>query len=205
MPSGRVLPSPLGISTRLTACGRYVSSRSAASSSDRYTSACAANRSIDCPSTPAAPRLARTRAQAARSVADAYTLSINENHLPPLTPLTRADSMRSVHTEASTHGRVPLAVEVSAPCLASALPVLLCSDADKTASTFLPCLPSNGFCCPVLSRSSHRCRSGTMRALTPRRLAHAAEVSLLPLPCRPSIPPPTTPWARSITISSTSV
>src|SRR5512145_3331249 len=137
MPSGRVLPSPLGMSTRLTACGRYVPARSAASSSDRYTSAFAANRSIDCPSTPAAPRLASTFTQAALSVAGANTLSINENHLPPLTPLPRADSMRSVHTEASTHDRLPPSVEVSAPCLATALPVLLCPGLDKCASTFL--------------------------------------------------------------------
>src|SRR5262245_60372286 len=150
MPSGRVLPSLLGMSTRLTAWGWYVPILSAVSSSDRYISAFAANRSIDCPSTPAAPRLASTFAQAALSVAGANTLSINENHLPPLTPLSRADSMRSVHTEASTHGRVPLAVAVSAPCLATALPVLLCPDAEHRASTFLPCLPSNGFCCPVL-------------------------------------------------------
>src|SRR5262249_48593290 len=51
----------------------------------------------------------------------------------------------------------------------------------------------------------HTHHIGTMPALTPRRLAHAPQGPLLPLPCRPSIPPPTTPWARSITISSTSV
>ena len=33
--SGLVLPSPFGMSTRLTGCGRYVPSRSAADSSDR--------------------------------------------------------------------------------------------------------------------------------------------------------------------------
>jgi hypothetical protein len=82
----------------------------------------------------------------------ANTLSINAYHLPPLTPLPRADSMRSVHTEASTHDRLPPVVEVSAPCLATALPVLLCPGVDKCASTFLPCLPSNGFCYPALSR-----------------------------------------------------
>src|SRR5207302_10310424 len=38
---------------------------------------------------------------------------------------------------------------------------------------------------------------GTMRALTPRWLAHAGKASLLPLLCRPSIPPPTTSWARA--------
>ena len=37
------------------------------------------------------------------------------------------------------------------------------------ASTFLPCLPSDGFCCPALPRPS-RSRIGTMRALTPAAL-----------------------------------
>jgi hypothetical protein len=36
-----------------------------------------------------------------------------------------------------------------------------------------------------------------MRALTPHRFAHTGKVSLLTLLCRPSIPPPTTSWARS--------
>ena len=64
------------------------------------------------------------------------------------------------------------------------------------ASTFLPCLPSDEFCCLVLQRHRSGHRNGTMRALTPRRLAHADKVSLLALLCLPSIPSPTTPWAR---------
>ena len=40
-------------------------------------------------------------------------------------------------------------------------------------------------------------RNGTMRALTPRRLAHTGKASLLALLCRPSIPSPTTSWART--------
>ena len=36
-----------------------------------------------------------------------------------------------------------------------------------------------------------------MRALTPRRLAHTGKASLLALLCRPSIPSPTTSWART--------
>src|SRR5690606_24624136 len=62
------------------------------------------------PSTPAAPRLARTRVQAAARVAG-------------------ADTMRSVHTEASTHDHTgrPSASRVSAPRLAgSALVMLSC-------------------------------------------------------------------------------
>lgn len=60
-------------------------------------------------------------------------------------------------------------------------------------STFLPCLPSG----PVYAPRPFRARfgpghCGTMRALTPRRLARAAEASPLTLHRRPSIPPPTT-------------
>src|SRR5438105_9550733 len=67
-----------------------------------------------CRSTPAAPALARTFSQAASSVADAHTLSIKLYQRPPLTPLTSADTMRSVHTEASAHDQS----RASAPCLA---------------------------------------------------------------------------------------
>src|SRR5690606_19588576 len=79
--------------------------------------------------TAAAPRLARTRVQAAARVAGAYTLSIRLYQRPPLTPLTSADTMRSVHTEASTHDHTgrPSASRVSAPRLAgSALVMLSC-------------------------------------------------------------------------------
>src|SRR5690242_15243713 len=56
-----------------------------------------------CPSTPAAPSLAHTLSQAASSVAGENTLSIRLYQRPPLTPFSSADTMRSVHTEASTH------------------------------------------------------------------------------------------------------
>ena len=63
----------------------------------------------------------------------------------------------------------------------------------------LPALPSLG---PVYAARSSRVPFGpahtsTMRALTPGGLAHARQVSLLPLLCRPSIPSPTTSWART--------
>src|SRR5688572_12992763 len=197
MPSGRVLPSPFGISTRLTACGRYVPSRKAPDSSDRYSSAFAANRSTLCPSTPDAPLFARTFFQASASVVGAYTLSINEYHLPPVTPFSSADSMRSVHTSASTHTQSLRARGVSAPGLAtSALPVLLCSGMVFTHPPSCPAFPRTGFASPSSSAPAPD-RSGTMRALTPRRLAHAGKASLLSLLCRPSIPPPTTSWART--------
>src|SRR5271165_2246321 len=47
---------------------------------------------------------------------------------------------------------------------------------------------------PSLPDADH---SGSMRALTPARLAHAAQVSPLPLSRHPNIPPPTTLWARA--------
>src|ERR1700733_12800832 len=71
-----------------------------------------------CPSTPAAPLLARTFVQAAASVSGANTLSINAYHLPPLTPLTSADSIRFVQTVASTHEKSRAA---SPPCVAAIL------------------------------------------------------------------------------------
>src|SRR5208282_4128505 len=79
-----------------------------------------------CPSTPAAPLLARTFVQAAASVSGANTLSINAYHLPPLTPLTSADSMRFVQTEASAHEK---SCATSPPCVAfTALPAFCCLD-----------------------------------------------------------------------------
>src|SRR5271154_731537 len=118
MPNGLVLPSPFGMSTRLTACGRYVPARNAADNSAR--SARISNLSMLCPSTPPAPLLARTFVQAAASVLGANTLSINAYHLPPLTPLTSADSMRFVQIVASAHDKSRAALS---PCVASsALP-----------------------------------------------------------------------------------
>src|SRR5947207_15806322 len=72
-----------------------------------------------CRSTPAAPSLAATLFQAASSVAGAYTLSIRLYQRPPLTPSTSADTMRSVHTEASTQVQL-WSLVVSAPCVALA-------------------------------------------------------------------------------------
>src|SRR5260370_21092169 len=69
-----------------------------------------------CLSTPAAPLLAQTFSQAASSVAGANTLSIKLYQRPPLTPLTSANTIRSVQTVASIH----LSVWASAPCLALA-------------------------------------------------------------------------------------
>src|SRR5690554_1285067 len=88
-----------------------------------------------------------------------------------LDAITGADTMRSVHTEASTHDHTgrPTASRVSATGysrigIAGAL-LPLCA---RRASTFLPTFPRPGFA----NRASHgRGRSGTMRALTPGSLA----------------------------------
>src|SRR5271165_3705056 len=97
-----------------------------------------------CPSTPAAPLLARTLVQAAASVLGANTLSIKLNHLPPLTPLPSADTMRSVQIEASAHHSVRVSpLEASLPCLAlTALPGFSCSIPDLSHPA--SCLPSLG-------------------------------------------------------------
>src|SRR6516165_2387249 len=205
IPSGRSLPSPFGISTRLTACGWYVPSRKLVDSSDRYSSALAANRSTLCPSTPAAPLFASTFAQASASVADACILSINEYHLPPVTPFSSADSMRSVHTSASTHAQLLLARGVSAPCLASsALPVLVCSGMVFTLPPSYPAFPRRGFASPSSSRpcsgpQRYYAGSDSSPGRTPRQGLSACFV----LPSEH--PDPNHVVGPDITISSTSV
>ena len=197
MPNGLVRPSPFGMSTRLTACGRYEPSRSALDSSARYSSARAANRSMLCPSTPATPLLARTFVQAAASVLGANTLSTNAYHLPPLTPLPSADSMRFVQTETSAHAKSRGA---SPPCIASsALAAFCCPDPIIAPLPSYPPSLRRGFAGPSSRDPSlpGAGRSSTTRALTPARLAHAEQVSPLTLPCLPNIQPPTTLWARA--------
>src|ERR1700719_4898272 len=115
-----------------------------------------------CRSTPAAPALARTFSQAASNVAAAYTLSIRLYQRPPLTPFSSADTMRSVHTEASTHDQS----RASAPCLvladtAGALPCLIAAFPHPPSC---PAFPRRGFA--VRASRGFR-RYGTMRALTP--------------------------------------
>jgi len=145
-----------------------------------------------CPSTPAAPPLARTFRQAADRVAGAYTLSIRLYQRPPLTPLPSAETMRSVQIEASTHDQS----RASAPCLAVAgtAGAGSCLFPSFTHPPSYP--PSLGtVLLPVPPAAVHRL--GTMRVLTPGRLARARQVSPLTTPCLPGIPPPTTSWART--------
>src|ERR1700737_1352343 len=114
------------------------------------------------PSTPAAPLLAETFSQATSSVAGAHTLSIRLYQRPPLTPLTSADTMRTVQTEASTHDQL----RASAPCVA------LAGTADALCASFrsIPHPPSYppSLDAALLSAlfTAYR-RSSTMRALTP--------------------------------------
>src|SRR5690625_5298475 len=121
-----------------------------------------------------------------------------------LDAVTGADTMRSVHTEASTHDHTgrPSASRVSATGysrigIAGAL-LLLCA---RRASTFLPTFPRPGF---ANRTSRDRGRSGTMRALTPGDLAHDRQVSPLTPLCRPDIPSPTTPCPPVVAFTVTS-
>src|SRR5215469_10959562 len=95
------------------------------------------------PSTPAAPLFRSTFRHAASRVVGRPTLSIRLNHLPPLTPLPSADTMRSVQIEASAHHSARVSPPVtSAPCLAFALAGLRCSIPDLSHPA--SCLPSLG-------------------------------------------------------------
>ncbi len=127
-----------------------------------------------CRSTPAAPALAHTFSQAAANVAGAHTLSIRLYQRPPLTPFSSADTMRSVHTEASTHDQS----RASAPCLALAgtRGTVACPIACFPHPPSCPAFPRRGFALRA-SRGLRRC--GTMRALTPAELSQARQVSPL--------------------------
>src|SRR5712691_3861091 len=141
-----------------------------------------------CPSTPAAPSLASTLNQAASSVAGAYTLSIRLYQCPPLTPFSSADTMRSVHTEASTHDHL---VRVSAPCLALAgtLGALCASGPDISHPPSCP--PSLGAALlSALSAAPSRLRY--YAGSDPCRASPARQVSPVHPRCLPDIPSPPT-------------
>ena len=155
------------------------------------------------PSTPAAPRLARTLAQATRSVAGAYTLSIRLYQRPPLTPFSSADIMRSVHTEASTQDQSRDRPPVSAPRLAprGTAAAFSCFAMGVMHPPSCPPFPRPGFA-PRASRDWRRC--GTMRALTPAGLARERQVSPLTPLRLPDIPPPTTLCRPVVAFAATS-
>ena len=113
--------------------------------------------------------------------------------LPPLTPFTSADSIRSVQTAASAPAIMQRA---SAPCAALwGIPGAVC--ASVVVFTSPPSCPP--FLGPVYAARASRGlrRIGPMRALPPGGLALARQVSPLPLRCLPSIQPPTTTWAST--------
>jgi hypothetical protein len=67
-----------------------------------------------------------------------------EGVFPPLTPFPSADTIRSLHTEPSTHDQS----RVSAPCLAPRTVGAGMASSGPSASIFLPRLPSGWFCFP---------------------------------------------------------
>ena len=140
-----------------------------------------------CPSTPAAPSLARTFAQAAASVAGAHTLSIR------LIPTSSFDAVhqRRHHALRPDRGFHPRPVAGFCTLCSPRGHCRRCSCFVPVlhASTFLPPFPRRGFA-PRAFRGFRRC--GTMRALTPAGLAHTRQVSPLTPLCLPDIPPPTT-------------
>ena len=110
-----------------------------------------------------------------------------------MTPLPSADSMRSVHASAS----IPAQLRLSSGSLQPLLSLFGTRGAALLrfglhASTFLPCLPSDGVLLapPLMVRAPDHI--GTMRALTPCRLAHANKVS----PFRSSAFPASRPQPR---------
>ena len=119
-------------------------------------------------------------------------------NVPPLTPFTSADSIRSVHTAASAPAsRGCYGFSASCAAVTGILRCCSCLGRSLYVSTFLPCLPSDRFMLPGPFRARFgpgRC--GTMRALTPRRArTRPPRPRCLLCICRPSIPPPTTSMA----------
>ena len=99
------------------------------------------------------------------------------SYLPPMTPLSSAATMRSLHSEASTHDRYgPF---VSAPCLTltGTSGATLCSRCGSHASTFLPPFPRRDFAFRAFSGSP------------PQRYYGDSDSCTAHLPCRsPRLP-----------------
>src|SRR2546422_376223 len=93
------------------------------------------------PSTPAAPLFRATFRHAASRLVGRMTLSTRLNHLPPLTPLTSADTMRSVQIEASAHHHSRR--RASVPCIAP-------SGTSRDADCSMPDLAHPTSCLPSL-------------------------------------------------------
>ena len=99
------------------------------------------------------------------------------SYLPPMTPLSSAATMRSLHSEASTHDHYgPF---VSAPCLTltGTSGATLCSRCGSHASTFLPPFPRRDFAFRAFSGSP------------PQRYYGDSDSCTAHLPCRsPRLP-----------------
>src|SRR5439155_21372707 len=79
--------------------------------------------------------------KAARRFPRAYTLSIKLNHLPPLTPTSRAVNIRSVQTEGSTQAqraRISPACLVSFDTAASSVSLSLSVTSPPSCAPFAP-------------------------------------------------------------------
>ena len=120
------------------------------------------------------------------------TLSTKLNHLPPLTPLTSADTMRSVQIEASAHPRGGFESVCPLLSLSRHCRDFLCRHPDSAPPT--PCLPSLGMVLLATPLAAARQRyyegSDSCRGHPPR------QVSSLTSPCLPDIPTPTTRAVR---------
>jgi hypothetical protein len=114
------------------------------------------------------------------------TLSTKLNHLPPVTPLTSADTMRSVQIEASTHHHLRARVSVSCLALSGTAETVPCS---------IPALAPPASCPPSLGAvllpapSTARCGIGTMKALTPVHLTLTDRALRLPRLAVPTFRP----------------
>ena len=139
--------------------------------------------------------LAQNRAQPS---AGEPILSIRLYHRPPLTPLSSADTMRSVQTEASTHDQLRGFCTFSSPC--GHCRCSLCSVSVHSASTFLPTFPRRGFAIRAFRGSSplqyyagsDSCRASPARQVSPFH----------PLAFRASNPQPRCAPARHVLITS---
>src|SRR6266568_6604779 len=110
-------------------------------------------------------------------------LSTRLNHLPPLTPLTSADTMRSVQIEASVHHRSRR--RASVPCVAGTAGTLLPRFGHRTSNS-LPPFPRGGFATRPFAAPGG---IGTTKALTPAALTQATGLSAYAvLPSRHSAP-----------------
>src|SRR5260370_5992395 len=121
---------------------------------------------------PAAPLFRSTFCHAASRVVGRMALSTRLNHLPPLTPLPSADTMRSVQIEASIHHQVrgcPPAT--SPPCVAlTALSGLFCSIPNLThPASCLPSLRTVLLPAPLAVKTATVLRRLSLLTLSPER------------------------------------